>query len=246
MSEIIKTEALVLSKLNYGDTSSIVSFFTKDYGRLSAIIKGSRGPKSKIGLIADPINHLQIIIYKKDTRDLQILSGADIINHFPKIKEDYDKLRYSMSVVELLKKLTPEHEAHVRLFNGSVRILTLMETSNEEPSVLFGRYFLFFIKEIGYEIQLDECSVCGRTNLNGASLGYNYEMGIFCSECSADHLESYSISAELFNYLTCLKNSKKIETLNTAIADKAITFMETYLKYQVPDFNGIQSLKLLK
>lgn len=246
MSEIVKTEAVVLSKLNFGDTSSIVSFFTKEHGRLSAIIKGGRGPKSKIGLIADPINHLQIIIYKKDTRDLQILSGADLINHFPRIKDDYEKLRYSMSVIELLKKLTAENETHVRLFNGSVRILSLMDTSNEHPSVIFGRYFLFFIKEIGYEIQLDECIVCGRTNLFSANLGYNYEMGILCGDCSAEHLESYSISAELFNYLICLKNSKKIETLNTAIAEKAITFMETYLKYQIPDFNGIQSLKLLK
>ncbi len=246
MSEIIKTEAIVLSKLNFGDTSSIVSFFTKEYGRLSAIIKGGRSSKSKIGLIADPLNHLQIILYKKDTRDLQILSGADIINHFPKIKEDYNKLKYSTCVVELLKKLTAEHEAHVRLFNGSVRILSLMETSDEHPSVIFGRYFIFFIKEIGYEMQIGQCTVCGRTNLLGANLGYNYEMGILCEDCRAEHLESYLISAELFNYLICLKNSKKIETLNTAIADKAITFMETYLQYQIPDFSGVQSLKLLK
>ena len=42
MSEIIKTEAIVLNKINYGDTSMIASFFTKDYGRLSGILKGGR------------------------------------------------------------------------------------------------------------------------------------------------------------------------------------------------------------
>ena len=246
MSEIIKTEAIVLNKLNYGDTSSIVSLFTKDNGRLSALIKGGRSPKSKIGLIVDPLNHLQIIIYNKDTRDLQILSGADIISHFPKLKEDFDKLKYSYAVIELLKKLTAEHESHVRLFNGSVRILSLMESSNEHPALIFGRYFIFFLKEIGYEIQLDSCCVCGRTNLKGTDLGYNFEMGILCEHCRVDHLETYSLSAELFTYIICLKSSKKIETFNTATAEKAIIFMERYLKYHIPDFSGIQSLQLLK
>lgn len=246
MSEIIKTEAIVLSKLNYGDTSSIVSLYTKEYGRMSAIIKGGRSPKSKMGLIADPVNHLQIILYKKDTRELQFISGADIIHHFPKIKENFDKLRYSQAVTELLKKLTAEHETNVRLFNGSVRILSLMETSAEHPSLLFGRYFIFFIKEIGYELQLEKCYVCGKANFYGTDLGYNYEMGILCDDCRAGHLESYTLTAELFNYLVCLKNSKRIETFNAATADKAITFMEINLKYQIPEFSGIQSLKLLK
>ena len=41
MSEIIKTEAVILSKMNYGDTSNILSVYTKDYGKLSVIIKGN-------------------------------------------------------------------------------------------------------------------------------------------------------------------------------------------------------------
>ena len=49
MSEIIKTEAVVLSKLNYGDSSSIASLFTEDFGKLSVIVKGARSPKSKYG-----------------------------------------------------------------------------------------------------------------------------------------------------------------------------------------------------
>ena len=100
MSEIVKTEAVVLSKLNYGDSSSIAALFTKNYGKLSAIIKGGRNPKSKIGFIVDPLNHLQVILYKKDNRDIQTLSNADIISHFSKIKEDLNKLKYTYAVLE--------------------------------------------------------------------------------------------------------------------------------------------------
>ncbi len=244
MSEIINTEAVVLSKINYGDTSLIVSLFTKEYGKLSVIVKGGRSPKSKTGFIVDPINNLSVIIYSKDTRELQILSGADLISPFTRIKEDYEKLKYSYAVLELLKKLTVDHEVNERLYKGLVRILSLLDTSDESPVVIFGRFFLFFLTELGYEVQLDKCSVCGRTNLSGTDLAYNYGMGILCPDCRREHLESYSISSELFNHLTCLKKSKNKIKNNTATAEKAIVFMEKYLIYHIPDFKGIQSLQL--
>ncbi len=246
MSEIIKTEALVLSKLNYGDTSSIVALFTKDYGRLSAIIKGSRGPKSKIGSIADPLNHLQVILYKKDTREIQILSSADIISHFSRIKEDLEKLKYSYAILELVKKLIPEHEVNERLFNGLSRIFYLFENSEEHPKILFSRFFMFFLTELGYAVQIQKCSACGKSNLDNMNLAYNFELGILCKDCKTGYIESFQINSELFNYLQCLKQNKKITYEKEQIYDKAIMFLESYLKFHITDFSGIKSFQLFK
>ncbi|MCL5028835.1 MAG: DNA repair protein RecO [Bacteroidetes bacterium] len=246
MNEIVKTETVVLSKLNYGDTSKIVSLYTKDYGKLSAIIKGGRNSKSKIGLILDVINHIQIVMYKKDTREIQIISDASLISPFSNIKEDLEKIKYAQAIIELLQKLTVEHEVNHRLFKGVTRILYLLNTSNELPIILFGRFFIFFLAELGYAIQLHKCSVCGRTNLENIELSYNLELGILCNDCKHNHLESYVISPELFNYLNCLTSNKKIELTNVAAAEKSILFMEKYLMFHIPDFKGIQSLKMMK
>jgi DNA repair protein RecO (recombination protein O) len=246
MSEIIKTEAIVLSKMKYSDTSFIVSLFTKDYGRLSVIIKGGRSPKSKIGLVADPPNYLQVILYKKDTRELQILTSADLISYYSKIRDDFEKLKYSFAIIELVKNLTAEHEVNKRLFNGTVKILSLIESSNEAPIILLGRFFMFLLSEIGYEVSLNKCSVCGRTNLQGMNLGYNFEIGIFCNECRTQQIESFTFSPELFNYLFCLKYKKKISSFDISNAERSIIFFEEYLKFHVPDFKGIQSMHLLK
>ena len=246
MSEIVKTEAVVLSKLNYGDTSSIVTLFTKSYGKLSAIIKGGRSPKSKIGFIADPLNYLQVILYKKDSREIQILSGADIISHFPRIKEDLDKLKYSYAILELIKKLIPEHEVNEKLFKGLKKIFHLFETSNENPKILFGRFFMFFLTELGYEVQIQKCASCGKSNLNNMDLSYNFELGILCNDCKTGYIESYQINSELFNYFQCLKQNKKVTYEKEVIYDKAILFFELYLKHHIPDFNGIKSFQLFK
>jgi DNA repair protein RecO (recombination protein O) len=246
MSEIVKTEAVVLSKLNYGDTSCIASFYTREYGKLSAILKGGRNPKSKMGIVIDPLNHLQLVLYKKDSREIQLISGADIISHFSRIKDDFNKLKYSQAILELIKKLTPDHEVNERLFRGTIRILGLMEASNEPDEVLFGRFFMFFLKESGFELQFEKCTSCGRTSLENSELSYNMEMGILCSNCSGEYVESFRINSELFDYLFCLKHSKQTKTMNFQTVEKAVVFMEKYLMYHFPEFKGIQSLQLFK
>jgi DNA repair protein RecO (recombination protein O) len=246
MSEIVKTEAVVLSKMDYRDSSSILTLYTKDYGKISVIHKGARSPKSKKGFIAEPLNHLQIIIYRKDSRDLQLLSSADLISHFPRIKEDLDKLKYSLAILELVKNLTPEGEENTKLFNSLTRILFLLDSSDEGPKVTFGRFFLFFLKEIGYEIQLKKCSSCQNNLMNGDNLGYNSELGIFCSQCSGNFRIDFKLSQELFNYLLCLKQNKKADSFKNFTSDRAIVFMEKHLKFHVPDFKGIISFHTIK
>lgn len=246
MSELIKTEAIVLNKINYGETSMIASLFTRDYGRLSGILKGARNSKSGIGAAVNPLNHIEIVLYKKDTREVQLISGASIISHFPGIKDDFEKLRYSLAVLEILKKLTPEHEVNLRLFAGTIRILSLLETSNEEPLVLFARYFLFFLADSGYELQFEKCISCGKSNFRNENLGYNFDLGIFCEQCSRDNLYSYTIEMELFDYLMCLKYNKQAEKISKSVKEKTVVFLERYAKHHVPGFKGLQSIQSLK
>ena len=217
MSKIIKTEAVVLSKLNYGDSSSIVSLFTKDYGKLSVMLKGGRNPKSKLSLIVDPFNYLEVIFYNNPSRDLQILSSADIKAHFHKIKEDLDKLKYAHSVIELVKNLSVEHEVNKKLFSGIIRILDLIGKGEENPAVSFGRFFLFFLKELGYEFQ------------PGTTI-----------------FENITLNPELFYYFNCLKKNESPGNVSSDIINGAVTFLENYLKYHVSDFKGLQSLNMFK
>ena len=243
MSEIIKTEAVVLNKINYRDTSIIASLYTQEFGKISAIIKGGRSSKSKTGRIVDPLNHLQIIIYKKETRDVQLLSDAEIISHFSKLKENLDALKYSYAVIELVHKLAPVDEQNKKTFKGIVRILSLLELNEEKPEVLFGRFFLFLMKETGYEIQLQKCSVCGRTDLNNMTVGFNWDSGILCVNCRQEKVDNYRINPELFDYLNCLKNNKLVPAVSDPIISDANKFFETYLQFHVPSFKEIKSLK---
>ena len=246
MSDIVKTEAIVLSKINYGDTSSIVTLYTESDGKLSAIIKGGRGPKSKSGKIIDPLNHLQVIFYKKNTRDVQILSDANLISHFVNIKEDLDATRFSFAILELVKSLTVEHEANAKLFKGLIKILNMINDRKEASAFLYGRFLLFFLSELGYELSIDKCSICGNDVVAKKTLGFDYNTGFVCSDCFESHSGLENVSAEIFELIFCLKTNRLAEKFSVDLIDRFNLLLERYLKFHVSDFKGIQSLQIFK
>lgn len=241
MSEIIKTEAIVLSKINYSESSLIVSLFTKSNGLTSAIIKGGRRPKSKLASVVDVLNHLQIILYKKEARDIQIISSADLISHYPKIKSKIELSGYAFAICELIKNLLVENESNELVFNGLVRILSLIDNEIEPPEVLFGRFLIFFVKEIGYEINLETCELCtAELNPDMKSIYYS-TAGFICSKCG----EGKNLNnSELFNYLYCLKNKKNVNSFSERIYKTGIQFLISYLKSHIDSFKGLNSLTM--
>jgi len=250
MSELLKTEAIVLHKLDYGDSSRIIHFFTEEFGKLTAIIKGARSPKSKLGLILDSFNYVQIVLYKKETRDIQFVSDADLLNHFGFIKDNFNRMQYASAIAELLSHLVAENEAHKKLFTGSVKALEILNNPDRDPKLFFAKYFIFFIKEIGYEISFDKCSQCGNLinsdqSVSDQILGLNYDSGIICSDCKSDRLIHLELEKELFNLFICLNHKQNEIKYNQKDLDRIIRMLELFLKYNIQEFKGLKSLELL-
>ena len=245
MAEIIKAESIVLRKTNFKDSSLIVQFYTKDYGKISALLKGARSSKSKIGSKVDVLNHTEIVLYKKEERELHLVTQANLKNHFPTIKEDLDRLKYASAVCELVLNLIPENESNEKIFRGVIKIISLMDKKDSDPQILFARFLLFFIKEIGYEISTEKCVSCGNPFEKSNNNAFNYAEGIICENCYNEQILSYKLSAELFELFNCLSTRKKINSLNKKNIDSIIFILEKFLTYHISEFKGIRTLKLL-
>ncbi len=244
MSEIVKTRALVLRRLDFGDTSRIAHFFTDEFGKLSAMVKGAKSPKSKTGLAIDVLNVVELVLYKKNTREVQLVSQVDLIKHFASIRDDYEKYRFASAVIELLSTMITESEPHPKLFEGSIKILSLIDSSNQSPKFLFAKYFLFFLRELGYEFQMERCNVCGREITKGEEASLNFEAGMFCTDCREDRLTNFNFSAELFELLFCLNTKNSSCTYLEEDLDRVLVVLEKFLTYNVGEFKGLKSIKI--
>src|SRR5947207_13129246 len=101
---IVQTEALVLRSYRLGETSLIVSLFTREFGLLRCVAKGARGPKSRFGASLEPGVRGSAVVYRKLSRDLQLLSKTDILEALPQLWEDPDRLAPATQMLELLER----------------------------------------------------------------------------------------------------------------------------------------------
>ncbi len=246
MSDLVKTRAIVLRKIDYGDSSRIAQFFTEDFGKISAIIKGVRTGKSKSGLIIDIYNNVEILLYKKGTREVQLVSEVELIKHYSNINEDLDRMSFANGIVELLSNLTVENENNHKLYLGSAKALELLNNLSKSPRLVFAKFIFFFIKEIGYELEIDKCSICGKNLSKGMDASLNYDSGVICRECSQDRLIQAELNKELFNLLFCLSDKKNDIKCDDKLIDKLIIIFENYLRYHIHEFKGLKSLEIIK
>ncbi|MGD8780308.1 MAG: DNA repair protein RecO [Ignavibacteria bacterium] len=243
MHEIQKTKAVVLKKIDFGDTSKIATLFTENFGKKSFIVKGARSPKSKIGKLIDPLNHVEVVFYNKENRDVQLITQANLISNFTNTKENLEKIKFATAVIELINSIFHEEYKNELIYRGTVKILELINSGEDEPIFYFSKYFLFFLKEIGYEIQTSNCSRCS-SKIEAVNLSFNFETGIICKECSNETLNSTKLSTELFKIILCLSHRNKSITYTNKDLNSILFLLEKYLTYHVPEFSGLKSLHM--
>ena len=116
--EIIRTDAIVLRGLDYGETSRIVTLFTRERGKMSVMAKGARKTKSKFGSTLQPMSHVEVVFYYKPTRTLQILSESSHVRAFHDLQRSLEKITLGLRVVELVVVLRPGGSAETQDRDG--------------------------------------------------------------------------------------------------------------------------------
>ena len=108
---IVSTDAIVLHAMKYGDTSKIVTLYTRKYGKLKVIAKGVRTAKNKVGASLKPMTISSVVFYKKQNRELSLLSKCEIALPLKNIFAVEEKLAAVLAVIELLSlTMHDEHE----------------------------------------------------------------------------------------------------------------------------------------
>ncbi len=144
MGQIIRSEAVVLRKIPFRETSQIVTLFTREKGKIAAMAKGARNLKSQFGATLQPMSHIQAIFYYKSTRNLQTLSETSHLTVLNGITDDLDKIATGMRMVELIQALMQEEESNPLVFNLLVN--TLKHLDQAESNIV--NIWLYFQLQI--------------------------------------------------------------------------------------------------
>lgn len=150
---IQKTDAVILRRIKYSETSLIVTAYSRDFGKISLMAKGARNPKSKFVGALEPTTISSMVYYHKETRELQMLSEVDLIFANSKIIMDLRKSAVSLAIVGLVNAVITGEEPNESIY----QLLedTLNALNNEEGDVANLWYFeLNLLRLLGFGIDL--------------------------------------------------------------------------------------------
>jgi len=172
-------EGIVLRSRDYGETHKIITMYTKQYGKMTALCRGANKPKSRLSAVSQPFIYGDFQTYI--TKGLSTVQQASMLQSFRKIREDIEKTAYASYIVELLDKLTENNERDPFLFNEL--LLTLTWINEEEayfiPVIMFE---LKMFEKGGFKPTLNRCMQCGS---NSTPFAFSVqEGGVLCTSCS--------------------------------------------------------------
>lgn len=256
---LTKTEAIVLRSMKFRDTSKIVTFYTRQFGKLKGIAKGARRPDNKFGSSLEPLSHVSLLLYKKEQRDLHLISQCDTIRSFRAIQKSIDGISVGLSVLELVDMLAHDEEENTPIFSLIVETLSTLDISPDNPQSLGRMFQLRLAAHLGYAPSLDVCAQCGRS-LSGvegrAPLGFHLLNGaMLCSECNRTSSSRQSrgyrqLSPPAHKILLRLLTSK-IEAIpfllyGEAVGNEIDETLRLYLRYHFEHMKDLKSARVFR
>lgn len=253
MSQFIKTGALVIYGMRWSDTSKIIHFFTEETGYIKAIAHGALRPKSPFRGVLENLNQVEIILSLKEGRGLQIVSQADLINSFAKIRDNLDATAVSYAILELIRSLVHYHEPSHRLFGFTINVLeNLNKNPGKRPLFFILRYLLFLSDYLGFGWELSKCKICGEVPAK-FPLKVDVENGsAICGNCSPAVIKgSFSLSKEQWALLLGIQEAEPeqltdlVENLPADTAYQSLLdILLAHINYHTEQRVQLKSLKM--
>lgn len=243
---LIATNAIILKRIPYSDTSIICRAFTEDQGKVTILAKGVLRPKNIIGGLLEPVNHIHIQYYNKSNRDIQILKDASFIQQFPTIRNSLNRIILGLAIVEIIDKATLDCNPYPVLYRLGWRVLDKLNDDSQNFWLVFA-FFLYQLSiRLGFMPNLKSCSKCNSEMSQGGIDEYTGEL--VCANCvthSQIHLEENS-----FTILKKITSLHLDDLQSLAIEENCvlnpIRFLDLFTSFHIEGLKGVRSMDMVR
>jgi DNA repair protein RecO (recombination protein O) len=157
---LFRTPAIVLRARDLGEHDRLVSLYSRDLGRLTAVARGARRLRSRFGAALELFTWGEAVGFEREGRDLLRLDHFDIHQSFRGLREDLERLGHGARVIEAILRLTAERDPQPAAFALLTRALRALE--HGRPARVQLAFALRFLDLTGHRPRLDRCAGCGR------------------------------------------------------------------------------------
>jgi DNA repair protein RecO (recombination protein O) len=188
------TEAIVLSRFDYGEADRILTLITPGGGKLKAIAKGIRRQKSRIGGSLEPFAELRVALAHGRTFD--VVTQVDVIHAWLNLRDDLVSFGTASYLAELANGTLEERHASETVYFLLKRAYEILDAGMAPARV--ARWFeMHLAEELGVRPEVDRCVECGRLLESDERYRWVPPLGgVLCERCPGPPHERVSLSLE--------------------------------------------------
>jgi DNA repair protein RecO (recombination protein O) len=176
-------EAIVIRQYSLSDADRIIVFITREYGKIRAVAKGVKKPKSRIGGCLEPLNHIRLEFFSKEGMELNQVRQADLIHAYLG-KEPSPHQLYAFSYfAEIANELVQENQPNQAQFR---LLLASLEAGrgNMANQPLVRYYEIWSLKLSGLIPNYAYCSNCGKCVKDDGFFAWPESGQVRCLACA--------------------------------------------------------------
>jgi DNA repair protein RecO (recombination protein O) len=250
-----KTEAVVIKTLDLREADKIITFFSREYGKVQGVARGVRKIRTKYSGKLALFNRVDVIFFQKtepfqgggfsEKHQLLRITQVDMVEGFPQFQKDFYRLIGASYIAEFLNRLFEEFDdSHKAVYTLVCHTLNAFATLPQIQNIL-PAFELKLLAHLGYAPVLHECTGCQRprtqtTQTDEAAmrqmLGFNVITGgVLCPRCKSLKKGTLDVSTAAINMLQQLLETAILHIdqipLTPQISQEIKPLLTAYMQY---------------
>jgi len=157
---LVKWEGIVIRSVDYGESSKVVTLFTREHGKLGIMARGAKKTKSRLAAVSQLFSHGYYLCKAGPGSGMPGLSQGDIMESFRDLRQSLNATAYAAYMAELLDRLTHEREPNPYLFQLLLHTFRYLD-EGRDAEILCRIFETKMLIVAGISPQLSACASCG-------------------------------------------------------------------------------------
>lgn len=209
MNMLTKDVAICIRTSDYSETSQIVTLFTRATGKLNAIAKGSKRPKSAFDGPIETFSYGKVVFSASNKDKLATLTEFEQQPAVSGLQNNLFALNCRLFGAELVSSLTKDYDPHPGLYDSFIQFLQNTGDAKDKPQILalLILFQLALLKEVGLKPILNACVNCKGEFHAGWPQSYfsSSANGLVCRDCEANFQDKMLLTKNAAAHLANLK-----------------------------------------
>ena len=176
---VLSSEAVVLRTWPVHEADLIVSFFTRDYGRVRGVAKSALKSRKRFGGALEPMTLARAWFAERPRQELVRLDQLEIVRSPLSAPVDPVRMTVLSFYAEVLDEALPDHDPHETIFRLLASVLD--QTTVEQPWMPLTYFQLWMTRLMGLLPDIAHCTACGETLISGEASFNTLGDGLFCA-----------------------------------------------------------------